>query len=204
MIYLSLGNGVLGGTSSSQHKSPNSPIEKRFFGHEQESGSQDRLYNLGANTLVQTSNAFIGDDLSEAIQDGRIAFLILALDLHTSLDNTKGGRLETILKFATVKTHKNGLHVRISDAGGSQLGDGTEKEEIKVSKLSPLGDEVLDLFENSVLDDGVDDQNQGSTDTSIETLRTLFVQHLDSSLEETISGFSVTVSLSGSQASLKL
>jgi uncharacterized protein YfaT (DUF1175 family) len=103
MIHLSLGDGVLSGTGSSQDKGPNSPIEKRFFGHEQESGSQDRLDNLGANTLVQTSNAFIGNNLSEAIQDGRIAFFILALDLHTSLDNTKGMTLDTILKVATVK-----------------------------------------------------------------------------------------------------
>jgi hypothetical protein len=102
-----------------------------------------------------------------------------------------------------IEPHHCDLHVRIGDAGGSQLGDGTEKEEIKVSKLSLLGDKVLDLFKNSVLDNGVHDQNQSSTNTSVEALRTFFVQHLEGSLEETIGRLSVAVSLSGSQASLE-
>jgi hypothetical protein len=99
-------------------------------------------------------------------------------------------------------SHNNYLHIWICDAGGSQLRNGTKKEEIKVSKLSSLGDGVLELFKHSVLNDGIDDQNQGSTDTSIEALRTLFIQHLEGSLEKSISRLSVAISLSGSQASL--
>lgn len=92
-FYLSLGEDSLGRSGPSQNKDPDSPVKESFLGHEQESGSQNGLYNLGTNTLVQTTNAFIGNNLAESIPDRRIALFVLALDLHARLDHAKERKL---------------------------------------------------------------------------------------------------------------
>lgn len=90
----------------------------------------------------------------------------------------------TLLKYKNVSilkgnyTDKLYSHVRVSNGSSTELGNSTHKEEIKVTRSLGLGDLVLDLFKDSVLNDGVDDQHQSSTNTSIETGNTFSLEDM--------------------------
>lgn len=75
------------------------------------------------------------------------------------------------------------VHVWVGDAGGGQLGDGAEDEEVKAGESAGLGDLGLDLLKDGVLDDGVGDQDQGGGNALPEGLEALVLDHLSSGLD---------------------
>lgn len=168
------GNASLSCTCEDEH--PNGPVKEHLLGHEEEGSSQNTLNNLGADTLVETTNAFVGNDLGETIPDRSVSFFGLLANLHTGLDNAVES-IRVRVSFCTVIILGNrSLHVRIGDTGGAKLANSAQQEEVKVAEGLHLCDLVLDLLKYSVLDDGVDDQHQCGHDARVQASKTFVLE----------------------------
>lgn len=78
------------GTKTEGGQEASNILDQASLGHEQEGRRQDGLDNLARDALVEASNTFILDNLTEPIHNGRVALLGIVglLQLHARLDNT--------------------------------------------------------------------------------------------------------------------
>lgn len=101
-------------------------------------------------TFVEASVAFLLDDATQGLRHA-LLLVVLASDMHLTLDSDVGVR----------------------DRGCEEFSQGAEEEGDGGCHLSPLLDVVLHLLEEGVLEDGVDDEDQGRDDAGEEGLGTL-------------------------------
>ena len=173
-------------------------LDQRSLSHEQEGRCEDRLDNLGRDALVQTGNTLVLDDLAESIHDRAVALtgIVRLLELHAGLDHTESKTLEkntkmvstfalprSMVKGNLIRSESSNIHVWVGDAGGGQLGNGAEDEEVEAGEGAGLGDSGLDLLKDGVLDDRVGDKDQGGGNTLPEGLEALVLDHLTSSFD---------------------
>lgn len=71
--------------------------------------------------------------------------------------------------------------VRVSNTGRQQLTNSAEKESVAGRHPPPLLEDILELLENGVLQDGVDDQDQRRQHAREERCRTLGLEELGQS-----------------------
>jgi hypothetical protein len=105
-----------------------------------------------ALTSVETRVTTLAHNASEGSK--RALLLTLTLDMHLRLDGD----------------------VRVSDGGSKQLAQGAKEEGDSGSHLASLLNRVLKLLKQSVLKNGVDDENKSRDDTGEESLRTLVLE----------------------------
>ncbi|ROV89101.1 hypothetical protein VMCG_09846 [Cytospora schulzeri] len=128
---------------------------------EQQGSSEHALRDLGADTLVETRVPFLPDDPAYC---GRHALLL-----------PTGG--PAFLAARDVCLRLDG-DVGVRDARGEELAQGAEEEgDGRGDGAAALLDGVLELLEQGVLQDGVDDEDQGGEDAGEEGLGPLVPQH---------------------------
>lgn len=147
---------VLEGEKESCSKYTLADLGGDSYAHISISIHQYQTARLRTHTLVQTSPALLLDNpLDAAVQ--ALLRAISAGNMHPALDRD----------------------VRIGNGSGKQLAKGTEVEGIGGSNpSSPLND-VLQLLEEGVLQDGVDDQDQRWEHTREESLGTLLLKEVN-------------------------
>lgn len=104
-------------------------------------------------TLVETGVALLADNALESLGDALLLGAVSS-NVHLALDGDVG----------------------VSHRSGKELAKGAEEEGDRRGHLSTLLDIVLHLLEQSVLQNGVDDEHQGWHDTSEEGLGTLVLE----------------------------
>lgn len=120
----------------------------------------DLCRGADALTSIQATVALLVDD---PLERGHHALPLIALasHVHPALDGD----------------------VRVRDARGEQLAQGTEVEGVLGCDTPLLLQEVLHLLEHGVLQDGVDDQHQGRSNTGKEAQGTLLANQSKQSSE---------------------
>lgn len=144
--------GLLGGNLAATAESDDLVKENVLKG-EEEGSRQNALGDLGADALVKASVAFLADDTVQGL--GHALLLAGAAgDVHLALDGDVG----------------------VGDGGGEELAEGAEEEGNGGGDLASALDGVLHLLKERVLEDGVDDEDEGGHDAGEEGLGPLFLQ----------------------------
>lgn len=159
-------------------------IIQRILESEQERCRKNRLCDLGSNTYTHTQvHTSVQSRIPEPSATTRHELTSIQTSGSLLVVNLLQCRNHAL--FLRILTRHMGPRldgdVRISDARGSQLAQGTQHERVCRSHFPSLLECLLQLLENRVLQDGVHDEDQCWQDTGEETEEAIFTDDLEES-----------------------